>query len=350
MTDVAIILKAWGLNAKDYQAEKLGSGLINHTWKVSGPENYILQQVNSTVFKDPGAISDNLNLLSRWIKEHHPGYLFTAPINLPNGDNTFLYDGEVYRLFPFVENSVTINTVQNAKQAYEAARQFGLFTALLNDFDQSKLQYPLPHFHNVRLRYIKFRDTLKTASADRLAEAKSQVEEIELNKSIMTAYHYFVGSSEVHLRVIHHDTKISNVLFDKDDNGLCVIDLDTVMPGFYISDVGDMMRTYLCPVNEEETDLTKIHVNLENFEAIYKGYMSAMGDVLTEGEKNYFIYSGIFLIYMQALRFLTDFLNGDVYYHTTYPGQNLNRAKNQLKLLSVYLEAEPQMRKIIAGS
>ena len=142
------------------------------------------------------------------------------------------------------------------------------------------------------------------------------------------------------LRVTHHDTKISNVLFNQEDKGLCVIDLDTVMPGYFISDVGDMIRTYLSPANEEEKDFSKIEIREEYFSAIWKGYMSEMNDELSTEEKNHFIYAGKFMIYMQAIRFLTDHLNNDIYYGAKYPGHNLVRAGNQAVLLQRLLEKE----------
>jgi thiamine kinase-like enzyme len=150
--------------------------------------------------------------------------------------------------------------------------------------------------------------------------------------------------------VIHHDTKISNVLFDDEQNGLCVIDLDTVMPGYYLSDVGDMLRTYLSPANEEETNLFKVYIREDIFSAIYRGYMSEMGDVLSEAEKRNFIFSGKMMIYMQAIRFLADFLNNDVYYGAKYPGHNLTRAKNQFKLLKEYIKTEERFRQLTVSS
>ena len=167
------------------------------------------------------------------------------------------------------------------------------------------------------------------------------------HEHILQTYTHLVTDSGMPLRVIHHDTKISNILFDDQQNGLCVIDLDTVMPGYYLSDVGDMMRTYLSPANEEEADFSKIHIRENFFSAVCKGYLSEMGNVLSETEKKYFIFSGELMIYMQAIRFLTDFLNNDVYYGTKYPGHNLNRARNQFTLLNKYIAAEEKFKQLI---
>jgi thiamine kinase-like enzyme len=143
---------------------------------------------------------------------------------------------------------------------------------------------------------------------------------------------------DFHLRVAHHDAKISNVLFDQHDQVLCVIDFDTLMPGYFISDLGDMMRTYLCPVSEEETDYSKIKVRNEYYQAITEGYISETESILTDTEKYPFHFAGCYMIYMQALRFLTDYLNNDIYYGARYEKHNYNRAKNQIILLQKYME------------
>ena len=148
-------------------------------------------------------------------------------------------------------------------------------------------------------------------------------------------------------RVTHHDSKISNVLFDENDKGLCVIDLDTVMPGYFISDFGDMMRTYLSPVSEEEKDLSKIEIREEYFKAIAEGYLSEMGKELTAIEKRYLVYAGKFMVYMQALRFLTDYLNNDIYYGSKYEGQNFIRANNQVCLLKKIIEKEKTLQEMV---
>jgi Ser/Thr protein kinase RdoA (MazF antagonist) len=345
------ILNAFGLNPADYKIENFGSGLINHTFKVSGKAHvYILQQINTAIFKSPNAIAENLRLIESFLKSHHPDYLFSAPLPARSGEYLVKTPAdEFYRLLPFVKGSHTVNFVSDEKQAFEAAKQFGKFSRLLNDFDAALLKYTLPDFHNLELRFSQFKAALKIASEERLKQAENEINEVYRHIQIIETYRQLIHNRQIPLRVIHHDTKINNVLFDADSNGLCVIDLDTVMPGYFLSDAGDMMRTYLSPANEEEQDLSKIQINNEYFSAIYKGYMREMGDVLTEAERNHFIFSGEFMIYMQALRFLTDFLNNDSYYGSAYPGHNLNRAKNQFTLLNKYLAARKSFR-IITGA
>ncbi|WP_259068080.1 phosphotransferase enzyme family protein [Mucilaginibacter sp. X4EP1] len=344
------ILKNFGLNPAHYQVQPFGPGLINHTYKVSGrDEAYILQQINTNVFKSPQAIADNLSAIQKYFARHYPDYLFAGPIPSVSGD--FLVQsigGDYYRLFPFIKNSHTVNYVSNAKEAFEAAKQFGRFTYLLNDFDADSLKTTLSDFHNLPLRVEQFETALQKANKERLSQALTEINEIHRHRNILEDYKNLIANKEIPLRVIHHDTKISNVLFDDQKNGLCVIDLDTVMPGYFFSDVGDMMRTYLSAANEEEVDLSAISIREEIFNAVCKGYLSEMGRVLTAKEKQWFIYSGEFMIYMQAIRFLADYLNNDSYYGAKYNGHNLNRAKNQLRLLNEYIAAKEKFKQLLA--
>jgi len=343
------ILKYYKLDDKVYQIEPLGSGLINKTWRVWAPgkPQFVLQSINTNVFKKPEYIADNIQKIGEYLAETEPLYLFAAPLPTSDGKYMVYMDGDYYRLSAFVPESYTFNFLEDSAHAYEAAKQFGRFSRLLQNFDSSQLQYTLPDFHNLTLRMKQFRHAVQHAEAARLKEAASAIEQINSLTSIADIYQNIVTCRTIPLRVIHHDTKISNVLFDKNGKGLCVIDLDTVMPGYFISDVGDMMRTYLAEANEEEQDISKISIRPEFFIAIYTGYMEEMNDILTPEEKELFIYSGKFMIYMQAVRFLADYLNGDIYYTTHYEGQNLARTKNQLKLLDEYIKSEASLRALI---
>ncbi|MDB4920108.1 aminoglycoside phosphotransferase family protein [Mucilaginibacter sp.] len=342
------ILNSFGLKPNNFQTASFGSGLINHTWKVSGTNHqYILQQINKNVFKAPQDIANNLVELENYLKQTAPEYLFAAPLPSIHGKYLVEDGGNYYRLSPFIKNSHTVDFIEQSKQAYEAAKQFGKFTRLLKGFDLKKLKYTLPDFHNLTLRVEQFKTALANADKERLKNAAAEILQVEANIDIARIYKQLVNGKKIPMRVIHHDTKINNILFDDNNCGLCVIDLDTVMPGYFISDVGDMMRTYLSPANEEERDLSKVQINDDYFIAVYKGYMEEMGGTLTTAEKDLFIYSGKFMIYMQAIRFLTDFLNGDIYYHTQYAGHNLVRAQNQLTLLERYLQSENKFNEYI---
>ncbi|MEJ2881199.1 phosphotransferase enzyme family protein [Pedobacter sp. GR22-6] len=331
------ILPLYGLNSDKTTVKLFGDGLINHTWKVStDDQNFILQKVNNDVFKSPGYIDENISLIKQYLDIKYPNYLFVSPVNALNGESLLDTDFGYYRLFPFVEGSTSHNSLTNKQEAYEAARQFGKFSRILAGFDAALLNITIPDFHNLKLRYQQFLEACNTADPSRLQASANEINFINANKNIVDTYCKIVDSKEIPLRVVHHDTKINNVLFDLGNNGLCIIDLDTVMPGHFISDVGDMMRTYLAEASEEETDLSKIVIRKDFYDAIYSGYMDEMKDVLTLKEKEYFNYAGKFIIYMQAIRFLTDFLQDDIYYGSRYEGHNFNRAKNQIALLKEY--------------
>jgi thiamine kinase-like enzyme len=325
------ILQQYALEAA--QLSPLGTGLINATWLATLPhgQRFVLQRINTHIFRQPQDIDHNLQELGCYFREQHPQYCFTQPIASRTGETMVQADGDWYRLFAYIDGSHTVDVVQTPAQAYEAARQFGQFTYLLKDFDANKLKITLPDFHNLPLRYNQFQTALQTATPQRLQTAATAIRQTQQYNDILHQYQQLLP--QLKTRVTHHDTKISNVLFDGNGLGLCVIDLDTVMPGYFLSDVGDMLRTYLCPVSEEEADFDKVVVRPAFYQAIVQGYGDAMGDALNSVEKQQFLFAGKMMTYMQALRFLTDYLNNDTYYGARYEGHNLIRAGNQLTLL-----------------
>lgn len=343
------VLSQYGIAEKSLVVENFGSGLINNTWKISENGNaFIVQKINIQVFEKPGDIEQNIDLIAGFLKIHNPDYLFVSPLQAANGKSMVYANGEeFYRAFPFVPGSYSKDIVETPQQAFEAAIQFGRFTKNLKGIDVSKLRITIPSFHDLTLRYNQFLATLKTGNQERVKESAEISNQLKEWSSIADVYEKIKKNPAFKLRVTHHDTKISNVLFDNMDKGLCVIDLDTVMPGYFISDLGDMFRTYLSPCNEDEEDTSKVIVRSDFFEAITVGYLSEMGEELTPDEKEHFIYAGEFMIYMQALRFLSDYINGDVYYQARYAKHNLVRAKNQVALLKAYQEKKKQFTQIL---
>src|SRR6218665_482192 len=340
------VLAAFGFQPRQVNLERIGSGLINHTWKVfRDDQGFILQKINEDVFSSPDDIAANLDLVSAYLQEHHPEYTFIAPIRSGQEGSLVYRQGEgYYRLFPFVCGSHSKDTAETSLQAYEAARQFGKFTRLLSGFDTNQLRITIPFFHDLEYRYNEFVKALNAGDAARIRESR-EVSHLLLGKNhIVETFRKIKADPSFHTRVTHHDTKISNVLFDESGKGICVIDLDTLMPGYFISDLGDMMRTYLSPVSEEEKETERIFIRDDFYQAIVEGYMDEMKDELTDKEKDHFFYSALFMTYMQALRFLTDHLKNDQYYHPSYPGQNLVRARNQSTLLLRMLGKEKTLR------
>ena len=343
------IFKEFGINAHA-SVKPFGSGLINNTWLISESENdLILQRINHNVFKQPFDIATNIRLIGEYLKAQHPDYLFICPRKTITGDDMIFIKNEGYfRLFPFIRNSHTTDVVVSPSQAYEAAKQFGRFTNLLSAFPVDKLKITLPDFHNLSLRYAQFEKSIKEGNKERIKQSAAIISFLKDHHELVTISEQISRNTGFKKRVTHHDSKISNVLFDENDRGLCVIDLDTVMPGYFISDFGDMMRTYLSPVSEEEKDLSKIEIRDDYFKAIADGYLSEIGNELSAVEKKYLVYAGKFMTYMQAIRFLTDHLNNDIYYGAKYEGHNFMRADNQVTLLKKILEKENLLQELVA--
>jgi Ser/Thr protein kinase RdoA (MazF antagonist) len=339
------------LDSSAWEVKAFGSGLINHTWKVSRHDNdtsYILQRINQHVFKSPEDIAHNIRIIGAYLAEHHPGYFFVRNLYTSDGADICFMEGEGYfRLVPFVKKSHTVDVVQTPQQAFEAAKHFGRFTRLLNGLPVNELKVTIPDFHNLSLRYQQFLQSLQSGNALRIETAKEEINWLKAQSYIVERFDAMKQNPDFKLRVTHHDTKISNVLFDEQEKGLCVIDLDTVMPGYFISDVGDMMRTCLSPVSEEEEDFSKIEIREEYYKAIVKGYLEGMENELSEAEKAAFFDAGCYLVYMQALRFMADYLNNDEYYGARYEGHNFIRACNQIHLLKKLLGKEDRLRSIV---
>ncbi len=348
------ILVGFDINKEDYNIERYGSGLINHTFRLrhkSGKprKDLLLQRINTQVFKKPYNIAQNHRKAANFLAANHPDYFFLAPVLTADGKDLLEWNEEYWRILPFVDHTISLNEARTPKQAHEAARQFGLLAHNLSGIDINSLAPTIPDFHNLTLRYNNFQNAIADASLERKEEAEPLINAFQAYSHIAVTYESLKTDPDFKDRLMHHDTKINNVLLDdKTYEGVCVIDLDTLMPGKIISDLGDMVRTYVSPVSEEETDFSKIIIRNEYYDALMKGYLSEVGDDLTATEKEVLFYSGQFMIYMQGIRFLTDYLNGDVYYAIKYPMHNFNRAGNQLVLLEELNKKEADLRHIIA--
>ncbi|HYK43837.1 MAG TPA: aminoglycoside phosphotransferase family protein [Parafilimonas sp.] len=341
------LLAAYGMRPAETTVQPFGSGLINSTWIVaSNGHQYILQKINKAVFTRPDDIDRNIHAIDHYLTNRHPSYTFITPLPAVNGETLLQYEDEYYRLFKFI-SSTTYVSAPDASVAFEAARQFGMFTKFLSGFDANTLEETIPHFHDIDLRYSQFLRAIEHGNNERIGHSAKLIASLQRHESIVSIYKDIRNDSSFKKRVTHHDTKISNVLFDENNKGICIIDLDTVMPGYFISDIGDMMRTYLAAATEEETNFDLIEVRDDFFKAIVEGYLGQMIGELSKQEVNAFVYSGKFLIYMQALRFLTDYLNDDVYYGARYELHNFNRARNQLRLLECLVEKEELYNSIV---
>jgi len=336
VSEPAKIVEEFGI-AESVRISRLGSGHIHQTFKVEGKKNFVLQRVNKNVFTQPNIIASNNRIAFQYLMQKHPDYLF--PRALPDiQGNDLHYDKEGYpwRVYPLIEDTFTIDEIKGEQEAFEAAKGFGQLTKNLNGVDTSLFQPTLERFHDLAWRYRQFEDALQMAKPEILRVAKNEIEQAQSFQYLVNEYQQLIGAGGMILRVMHNDTKVNNILFDKRTlRAVCAIDLDTLMPGYFIYDLGDMVRTFVSPVNEEEKDIAKVAFRKNIYNALLDGYLSQMGELLTPTEKKSIPFSGMMMTYIMALRMLADFLRGNTYYHITYPDQNLVRARNQLQLLKL---------------
>lgn len=336
MISEANILQAAGAFGftQNASVSRLGEGLINKTFLVEEDEqSIVLQQFNKIVFPYPEDIQHNYLLLGKHLQEKK----FLIPSMIRSVENDYVFTdeyGEKWRALEYIENTYSPNAINYAEDAYTAARSFSNFTAALIDLDPSSLRIIITDFHDLSFRFQQFDNARINANQNRLKKSLQLLNKIQKHKAIVEVYKKFQNEKEYPTRVMHHDCKISNILFDCTTNQVvCPVDLDTVMPGKFFSDVGDMIRTMCCRVDENSIDWNLISVREEFYEAITNGYFEGIGKYLTSAEKEHFHYSGLIMVYMQAVRFITDFLNNDKYYKVNYDEHNFNRAVNQMLLL-----------------
>lgn len=334
------VVRQYNLDIATFKLSRIGTGHINRTYKLEGSNSFILQRINNQVFKKPEIIESNIRLAADHLRTNHGGYFFMEPIPNSAGKGlTYDSDGFPWRLYPYLPFSFTLNSAETTDQAFQAAAAFGRLGNFLTGCAVERFQPTIDRFHDLSLRYRQFRDALYHAAADRKTQAHEVVDRATQFSFLADRYDKLVKDGTLVKGVFHNDTKINNVLFDsRSMKTLAVVDLDTLMPGYFIYDLGDLLRTVVSPVSEEENDLRKIVIRPEFYDAVMNGYLSEMK--LTPAEKQHTSFAGPMMTYIMALRFLADYLRGDTYYHTTYEGQNLVRAKNQLRLLELFLQMD----------
>jgi len=335
--NIQYVLSGFGLGFSSDQIKKLGNGHIHDTFLLDGPAKFVLQRINTNVFTKPEIIARNLRMASAYIAKNFPDYPFLKAAKAKSGED-MMWDEQrsPWRLFPYIGNTITLESASTPGEAFEAAKGFASLTRKLDGITVEKFDTPIDWFHDLAWRFEQLQDAIQNASEERKTESSSALQQIQEYSYLVTEYLKWTSRGHLKLRVVHNDTKINNILFDsRSQKAVAVIDLDTLMPGYFIYDLGDMIRTFVSPVSEEEHDLSKISFRFPFYQALLDGYLSEMGEVLSDEEKNAIPFSGLMMTYIMAIRFLTDYLNGDIYYHIDYSGQNLIRAANQLKLLSL---------------
>jgi Ser/Thr protein kinase RdoA (MazF antagonist) len=332
--------------------EPFGNGHINDTYlakNAEGEAKYVLQRINHHIFKDVDMLQKNIHIVTSLVREN---LVAAGETDIERKVLTFLpatdgkyyyYDGESYwRVCRYIPKSKTYEEI-TPELSYEAGKAFGNFQSILSVLPEEALGEIIPNFHNMEFRLEQFQEAIDANAAGRLEEARELVDELLDRAQTYCVQERLYREGKLKKRMNHCDSKVNNILFDEEGNVLCVIDLDTVMPGFVLSDIGDFIRTGCNTGAEDDPDLDRIQVNMEIFKAYTRGYMETARNFLSPIEIKMLAYGGRLLTYMQTVRFLTDYINGDTYYKIHSPKHNWQRSLAQFKLLRELEAKAPEM-------
>ena len=353
--DVGDVARQFLIHGEFVSAEPYGSGHINDTYCVvfqqaGMPVRYIFQRINHNVFKNPVALMENIQRVTSHLAAKVAGQsdatrrvmtLIPARNGLPWYRDA---EGNHWRAYLFIEKARTYDAVESVQQAFQAAQAFGQFQKMLTDIPSPRLHETIPDFHHTPRRFAALEAAIKADAAGRVKLAGPEIAFALAHKSITS----ILLDANLPERVTHNDTKFNNVMLDDTTGeGICVIDLDTVMPGLALYDFGDMVRTTTSPAKEDERDLTKVTMQFPMFEALVRGYLSTAGSFLTAAEKQFLAFSGKLITFEIGIRFLTDYLAGDVYFKVHRDGHNLDRCRTQFKLVESIEHQEAQMSQLV---
>jgi len=360
--DIKSIVKHFRICGELTEIRPLPRGHINDTYVLTTKKNpdkigvrYILQRINHTVFKDPPSVMGNIVRVTEHIRSRmqriDPGLASRQLTVIASVDDACFHkdsEGNFWRVYNFIEDAVAYDTIESAELAYEAARMFGWFQKMLVDLPGPALHESICDFHNTPKRFETFGAVLKEDTCNRAKNAKPEINFLFDNAAICDVLLNLAGKGKIPIRVTHNDTKVNNVMLDKNTNkGVCVIDLDTVMPGLSIYDFGDMIRTGTTFADEDERNLSKVDVNLPMFEVFVRGFAEQSRHFLTSTEKGHLAFAAKLITFEQFIRFLTDYLAGDVYYKVHREGHNLDRSRTQMKLVQSIIKQEGAMNEVI---
>jgi hypothetical protein len=353
--DLRAVARQFLIHGEFRNAEPYGSGHINDTYcavfdQAGTTVRYILQRINHHVFKNPTALMENVQRVTSHIAgkvEGEPDASRRALRLIATRDGMAWHvdaQGNHWRTYFFIERARTYDVIQSASQAFQAARAFGAFQKMLADLPAPRLHDTIAHFHHTPRRFVALEQAIARDVAGRARLAGPEID-FAVSRKPLTGVLLDAGLPE---RVTHNDTKFNNVMLDDTTGeGVCVIDLDTVMPGLALYDFGDLVRTTTCPAKEDEPNLSRIGMRLSMFEALVEGYLSTAGDFLTRSEKAHLVLAGKLITFEIGIRFLTDFLSGDVYFKTHREGHNLDRCRTQFQLVRSMDAQENQMHALV---
>ncbi|MHB1010243.1 MAG: phosphotransferase enzyme family protein [Propionibacteriaceae bacterium] len=338
---------------------RYGGGHINDTYLVTGRRGaYILQRINDTVFPRPLELMENVSRVTRHVRARlvadGASDIDRRVLTLvPTGDGSDWHvdpDGQVWRVFLFIGGATSHDVVSEPGQAYTAAYAFGRFQQQLSDYEGPRLYETIPRFHDTVKRYADFAAVVAADPCGRAAEVREETDWLLGQRELAGAMLSLQAEGVLPERITHNDTKLSNVLLD-DATGeaVCVLDLDTVMPGLSLYDFADLCRSGATTVAEDDPDASKVAVDVPMFEALAEGYLSGAGSALLPAERELLVLAGEVMTLEQAYRFLGDHLAGDTYYQTSRPGQNLDRARTQIALVKALQRHESSLNAFVAG-
>lgn len=354
------IFRQFAVQGDLIEAAPYGSGYINDTYlgryrTPGGEARYIHQRINHHVFRQPEKLMENLERVTRYAREQISaagGDPLRETLNLipTRSGETYIHtaQGEYWRTFLFIPGVTTYDVCATPSMAYSPARAFGSFQKLLANLPGDRLHETIPDFHHTRKRFNAFVEAVQADSAGRCGECQPEIDFLLQREADAGLVVDLLASGQIPERVTHNDTKLNNVLIDEQTGqGICVIDLDTVMPGSLLYDFGDLIRMGTATAAEDETDLARVNLDLELFSWLTRGYLDAVHDILTPLEWDLLAFGGRLITYEQAIRFLGDYLRGDSYYKIRYPRHNIDRARNQIKMLSEMESKRSEMESII---
>lgn len=331
-----------------------GDGHINDTYLARASESFILQRINKDAFHNPEQVMHNIVLVTEHLRQKLAEQGNTDPRAalrvIPTLDGKPFYrteEGDYFRMYTFIDHARSYSEKPSPAIFYNAARGFGRFFSLLSDFDPSRLYETIAHFHDTPARYRALMDAAERDQLGRAAQVRAELDFVRARQSDTAVVTGLLGTPDIPLRVTHNDTKLNNIMLD-DQSGepVCVIDLDTVMPGSILYDFGDSIRFGASAAAEDEPDLSKVYCDLTLYESFARGFLEETAVFLTPTEKQLLPFSARLLTLECGMRFLADYLDGDTYFKTSRAGQNLDRARTQFKLVEDMEEKEKQMEQI----
>ncbi|MCP5046306.1 MAG: aminoglycoside phosphotransferase family protein [bacterium] len=362
-TDISSIIKMFDVKGQFSDTQPYGTGHLHDTYRVGTDQKgtrayYILQRINHKAFGDPRALMENIvritghmeeKLKMRYRGEGDISRRVLRVIPTVEGENYYRDErGNYWRVYDFIADTRSYDIVHDRERLFQVAYMFGEFLDLLQDLPGPQLHETIRDFHNGQKRLKALEEAIKRDDCNRSAMAGGEIDFVMEHAGVFDVVPELLEKGEIRVRVTHNDTKVNNVLLDKKSGkGVCVIDLDTAMPGVALYDFGDLVRTALSTKAEDERDLSGVAAETRRFKVLLEGFLAGAGDSLAKGEKNQLLLGAKLMTLLIGMRFLTDYLKGDIYFKIHREGHNLDRCRRQFKLLQSIMEHQGEMEKVV---